>query len=479
MGMTFLGSMILAAACGPLAAVDPAAYGFDPAAAPATNAAALQKALDGGNRKVVVSKPGVYGMDRTVFIDSHTELSFAKGVVLQKRAKYANVLVNRGAYNYGHDEDITVRGLEISVNGFQMVPPFNSPARNLRGQLAFYSIKDVKVYDFRCVDLGNWQYCVHFVDFDGVLIDGFEIRGRKDGVHFNCGRNFTVRNGVICTCDDGIAINAGDWPDCAPVIGSIENGLVEKIHMLPTEIMDKAGRQRGELGLVIAGVWTDWHPGMRLQRNDVVRSGNNVYAVAPMPFNTNETVSLTRPEHTKGVWKSPEGINFLFLQSNGVCRADVKNVKFRDILCDHPNSLRASWEVGSPWARLVHPEIPPEDYPKIDITLERMRTTVTNRSLLRCSAAATVKIVDCRSNGPLLGASGPRQLDGSVFPGLKRKVTITDCVFDGEKRTDVDCVSYSETELVLENNRQSRDVVISTGGKASVTVSGDTKYVKK
>ena len=68
---------------------------------------------------------------------------------------------------------------------------------------------------------------------------------------------------------------------------------------------------------------------------------------------------------------------------------------------------------------------------------------------------------------------------GSVFPGLKRKVTITDCVFDGEKRTDVDCVSYSETELVLENNRQSRDVVISTGGKASVTVSGDTKYIKK
>ena len=249
--------------------------------------------------------------------------------------------------------------------------------------------------------------------------------------------------------------------------------------MLPTEMKDKAGRQRGELGLVIAGVWTDWHPGMRLQRNDVVRSGNNVYAVAPMPFNTNETVSLTRPEHTKGVWKSPEGINFLFLQSNGVCRADVKNVKFRDILCDHPNSLRASWEVGSPWARLVHPEIPPEDYPKIDITLERMRTTVTNRSLFCCSAAATVKIADCRSNGPLLRTSGPRQLDGSVFPGLRRKVTITECVFDGEKRTDVDCVSYSETELVLENNRQSRDVVISTGGKASVTVSGDTKYVKK
>ena len=88
--------------------VDANALGFDPAAEPAANAVALQKALDGGNRKVVVAKPGTYGLDRTVFIDSHTELEFAKGVVLQKRCKYANVLVNRGAYNFGSETNASM-----------------------------------------------------------------------------------------------------------------------------------------------------------------------------------------------------------------------------------------------------------------------------------------------------------------------------------------------------------------------------------
>ena len=39
--------------------VDPANYGFAPDASPATNAAALQRALDGGKRIVEVTRPGV------------------------------------------------------------------------------------------------------------------------------------------------------------------------------------------------------------------------------------------------------------------------------------------------------------------------------------------------------------------------------------------------------------------------------------
>ena len=49
---------------------NPAEFGFDPAAEPSVTAVALQKALDGGNREVAVTKPGTYGFDRTVFIDS-------------------------------------------------------------------------------------------------------------------------------------------------------------------------------------------------------------------------------------------------------------------------------------------------------------------------------------------------------------------------------------------------------------------------
>ncbi|MBO7684997.1 MAG: hypothetical protein J6V72_01345, partial [Kiritimatiellae bacterium] len=67
----------------------------------------------------------------------------------------------------------------------------------------------------------------HAVDFDGIVVDGFVIRGGKDGIHLNRGKNFVVRNGVLRTLDDGIAVNAGEWPGgFTPVMGSIENGLI-------------------------------------------------------------------------------------------------------------------------------------------------------------------------------------------------------------------------------------------------------------
>ena len=106
--------------------VDPAEFGFSPDAAPDVNAAALQRALDGGGRTVRVAKPGVYGLDRDVFIDSDTTLEFAPGTVLKKMKPYQHVLVNRGAYNYGCDSNIVVRNLEISVNKMEKEPDPNS-----------------------------------------------------------------------------------------------------------------------------------------------------------------------------------------------------------------------------------------------------------------------------------------------------------------------------------------------------------------
>ena len=73
--------------------VDPADYGFAPNA---PNAAALQRALAGGRRIVQVTRPGVYGLDRTVWLDSDTRLIFTPGAVLQKRAAYVHVLASFG-----------------------------------------------------------------------------------------------------------------------------------------------------------------------------------------------------------------------------------------------------------------------------------------------------------------------------------------------------------------------------------------------
>ena len=440
---------------------DPVAFGFSPDASPSVNAAALQKALDGGHKTVRVDAPGTYLMDRTVFIDSDTRLEFAAGVVLKKAVKYANVLVNRGAFEYKANTNIVVKGLVVSVNGNEAVPPPDSAAPGLRGQLAFYRVNRVRVEDFRCEDLGRFQYCIHFVDFSDIVVDNFTIIGGKDGVHLNCGRNFVVRNGYCRTDDDTVAVNAGEWPGgCAPKIGSIENGVVEKLHVIPG---GKASFAR-----TIAGSWKDWHPGMRLQRNDIVRSRRNVYAIYPMPLSTNEIVSMTGPSHTNGVWRSPEGINFQFLQSDGATRADVRNVTFRDIYSQGPNGILCAWEVNTPWARLVHPEIEPKDYPEIDISLENV--TIDNGryvSLVSGSAPATIRMRDVRSSGSLINM---RTLHG--YKDVKRTILISSSIFDGPSRDDFIFLNPdAKIDLRLESNIERRPAAVKAANPANVHVS--------
>ena len=76
--------------------VDAAAHGFSPTAKAADNVAALRQAVDGGNKLVTITTPGVYDLDATVWLDSHTRLECGPGVILRKVAKYGFVLANRG-----------------------------------------------------------------------------------------------------------------------------------------------------------------------------------------------------------------------------------------------------------------------------------------------------------------------------------------------------------------------------------------------
>ena len=373
--------------------VDAAEFGFSPDAEPAANAAALQRALDGGRRTVRVTVSGVYKLDRTIFLNDETTLDCADGVVFEKAKKYANVFANRGAFGPYRNHDITLRGVTILAKGFETVPGVDSPAKGLRGQIGFYGIDRLKIFNVRLDDYKKSQYAVQIVDFDGLLIDGFVLYGDKDGIHLNCGRNFVIRNGRLRTYDDGIAINAGEWPGgCTPRMGSITDGLIENV-------VDEPGGHCN-FARVITGVWREWYKGMPLQYRDIFAVGQDIYAVYPGKVSTNETASFTCPTHKKGVWTSPEGINFLHVQSDGVKRADIRRVTFRNIRMNCERSISCSWELGG-WARLLHPSIPREDYPVIDIRLENVVKTAKG-PLVSGNADADIVFERCRSEqGPL------------------------------------------------------------------------------
>jgi hypothetical protein len=310
-----------AGAC-PAGGVDAGDFGFSPRASGLENAAALQQALDQGGT-IVVSRPGVYRLARTVYIGSHTALRFGHGVVLRKvdeDGPFTHVLLNKGARDRRGDERITVEGLEIAVNG---VDVRDYEVYGLHGQLAFFHVRDLRIRGFRCLDLGRLQYAIHVCTFEDIVIEDVIIKGRKDGVHLGRGKRFIIRNGVFQTFDDAVALNAHDWAVGNPELGWIEDGVVEKCWDLPAE------ETTGFFCRLLAGGWLTWRPGMELQQGDTVASGGRLYRVQAEPDETVYTTT-TPPEHAAGQ-RRLDGINWGMVQEDLTHTAGVRNVVFRDI----------------------------------------------------------------------------------------------------------------------------------------------------
>ncbi|MBT5831823.1 MAG: hypothetical protein HOH77_16680, partial [Candidatus Latescibacteria bacterium] len=176
--------------------VDAADFGFSPEASGIENAKALQRAVDLGGT-VGVSQSGTYVISDTVYVGSNTSLIFGNGVFLKKvdeKGAFTHVLLNKGALTKTYDQNITVDGLHIVVNGMDVR---NFKVYGLHGQLAFFYVKDLRITRFRCLDLGKAQYGVHVCTFEDIIIDDVIIKGEKDGVHLGRGKRFTIRNGVF------------------------------------------------------------------------------------------------------------------------------------------------------------------------------------------------------------------------------------------------------------------------------------------
>ncbi|MFW5894146.1 MAG: hypothetical protein ACOCUY_03335 [Verrucomicrobiota bacterium] len=297
-------------------------FGFLPDASGIANAAALQRAVDCGGT-ITVSRPGTYRIARTVYIGSHTALRFAPGVVVRKVAEhgpFTHVLLNKGALTRTYDEQITVEGLQIAVNG---VDVRDFEIYGLHGHLAFFYVRDLRIQRFRCFDMAKAQYAIHVCTFEDIIIDDVIIKGRKDGVHLGRGKRFTIRNGVFQTFDDAVALNAHDWAVGNPELGWIEDGVVEKCWDLA------ADETTGFFCRLLAGGWRDWEAGMKVQQGDTVVSEGRLYRVQAQPDETSYT-SNTPPDHAEGQ-RVIDGIPWGMVQTDVTYTAGVRNVAFRDI----------------------------------------------------------------------------------------------------------------------------------------------------
>ncbi len=350
-------------------ASDAADFGFSPDATGRENTAALQRAFDAGGT-VRVTKPGRYRIADTVFIGDDTSLVCDNGVFFVKSdegKKFAQVILNKGALTKTWNRNIEITGLHVVVNGMD----YNDwKVFGLRGHLAFFYAKDVRINRFRCLDLGRGQYCIHVCTFEDLVVDDVRIFGWKDGVHLGKGKRFTIRNGVFDTGDDPIALNAHDYSSGNPELGWIENGVIENCHDL-----DNPQRRVGYFCRILAGAWCDWREGMEVQQGDSVVSEGRLYRVS-MPVDGRTFISRTRPTHLKGQ-QVLDGINWVWVQDEAIYQCGVRNVVFRDCYLEQP---RTAFSVHYDFGKYSRSQYPGAKPPKQEgIVFDNVQVLYTNK----------------------------------------------------------------------------------------------------
>ncbi|QGY47219.1 hypothetical protein GM418_27210 [Maribellus comscasis] len=449
--------------------IDASAFGFSVGNSGIENMKALQRAVDHGGT-IQVSQPGTYKIAGTVYLRSNTSLEFGANVFLQKvdeQGKFAYVLLNEGALTKKWDENITVKGLNIIVNDVDI---YVGEIYGLRGQLAFFYIKDLRIERFRCMDLGKAQYAIQICTFEDIIVDDVIIKGKKDGVHLGRGKRFTIRDGVFETFDDAIALNGHDYSTGNPELGWIEDGVVENCHDLNAE------NTVGYFCRILAGGWIDWKPGMEVQQSDAVVSNGKVYRVFMEP-DGKVYKTVTRPTHESGA-KVLDGINWVVVQNDSTYTAGVRNVVFRDIFLEKP---RIGFSVHFDKNKFSRSYYPGAEVPKQEQLLFENIRVLHNRPTDLFKIATPVDVMTI-TNSSIKNNGIHFHSNGALPDYQKTRINMIGCVFYNEGPMDllVNDVAEKEIELNTALSVEMSDSfsakVISEKGK--ITVKSDLTGLK-
>lgn len=315
--------------------INAADFGFSAGNTGPENTAALIRAIECGG-SITVSEQGIYDMAGTVRIPSDTHLKFSNGVVLRRvplddKSLEGNLFINEGAFDGKYNENISVSGAHIVVNGVESAgasPESRNVIAGLRGHIAFLYIKNLLIEDIIITDLCAKDYAIQISDFENAEVSRVHIEGLKDGVHFGPGKNFAVRDSKFRTYDDAIALNCADYSVSNPNFGSISDGIIENCIELP-------GYETEAFFIrILVGTARKWQKGMTVYHSDAILTEKGMYRVVMKPDNT-PYVSLSCPDFNDG-YAELDGITWVkthrgYNPENIALTAGCKNIICRNI----------------------------------------------------------------------------------------------------------------------------------------------------
>lgn len=319
--------------------VNAADYGFSSGKTGLENTAALSRAIAAGEN-ITVDKQGIYDMAGTVRLPSDTHIKFSCGVILRRvpledKSLEGNLFVNEGAFRGEYNENISLGGVHIVVNGVESAgasPESKNVIAGLRGHIAFIYIRNLLIEDAVITDLMEKDYAIQISDFENAEVRRVHIEGLKDGVHFGPGRNFAVRDSKFRTYDDAIALNCADYSVSNPNFGSISDGIIENCIELP------GYKTYAFFIRILVGTARKWQSGMTVYHSDAIKTRNGMYRVVMKPDNTPYT-SLTEPDF-EGGYKELDGIMWVkthmgYRAEDIPLTAGCKNIVCRNIMLEN------------------------------------------------------------------------------------------------------------------------------------------------
>lgn len=415
----------------------------------AENRQILQELLDQGGT-VRIEKPGTYEIEDTVYIKSNTHLILGAGVVLKRAASGVGsfFLINRGAFTGEWDSNITIEGLHLITNGVEARE--NAAVYGLTGEVSLFRVKQLRIFDFTCMDLPRLSYGLHICTFEDIVLERLQIEGRKDAVHLGTGKRFVIRHGMFRTFDDPIALNAHDYAVANPQMGWIEDGLIEDCY----DLEDKD--TTGYFCRILAGSWVDWYEGMKIQNSDTVVSGGRLYRAFQKPDGVLYK-SVTRPTHKEGMC-TLDGINWVMVQENAVYNCGCRNLHFKDIYLQKEREVALSIHFDNDkYSRSVYPGsvMPVQENIIFENLVIQNKTDCLVRSI---TPVDTVKIINSVIGTKEAGNS-PIRLE--TLPGREGEYGVTQFLLQGNTccgavEDIVECHEGREYELTAIGNLDNR-----------------------